>query len=264
SPEDLACVVDSDVDLTRFDLDACCDLVQHDSGLGALWCPPMDASETLTVGDRASQATLNGSFHAFPLLSGMAPTALVGKTFVLRREVLDEVGGFSELIEYLGEDVELSSRLQAKGYRVEPAPVLARATCNGRSFSSVVARFSRWMTVLRAQRPGLMLTYPLFFFSASIIVPLGTLVSTVAFGFPAGAAAVVALSALLTRVGLVFVARARCRQTTGVLSAVIDAILGDLVLAFAFVYAYRSRTVKWRGVSLSVDRSGRLVADESP
>lgn len=257
---DLLCVVDSDVSLLRFDLDASCNLLEHDERLGAVWCPPVDACELRTLGDRASQATLNGSFHAFPLLAGIEPTALVGKTFIVRRDALDEVGGFGDLVDFLGEDFELSARLQTAGYRVEPSPILTTACLPERSFGDVVARIARWMTVVRAQRPLLMLSYPLFFFSASLIVPAGTVVATVATGFPARASAVVALCAMLTRVGLVFVARARCRQRVSILTAVIEAILGDLVILLAFFRAFRSRRFEWRGVPLAVDRRGRLVA----
>ncbi len=258
--DDFILVVDSDVSLERFDLDASCDLLEHDEGLGAVWCPPVDDCEVRSLGDRASQATLNGSFHAFPLLAGVEPSALVGKTFVLRREALEEIGGFGQLIEYLGEDFELSARLQKAGYRVEPSPITTHACVTERSFGTVVARIARWMTVVRAQRPLLMLSYPLFFFSASLIVPAGTVIATFAYGFPARASAVVALCAMLTRVGLVFVARARCRQRVTILTAVIDAILGDLVTVLAFFRAFRSRRFEWRGVPLEVDRQGRLVA----
>ncbi|MEM6733039.1 MAG: glycosyltransferase, partial [Myxococcota bacterium] len=258
--KNLVSIVDSDVDLSQFDFNVLGDLLEAHPEIGAVWAPPIDDGEVVSFGDRASHATLNGSFHAFPLLAGISPESLVGKTFALRRETLDEVGGFASLIDFLGEDMELANRLRSKGFEVRPAPIPTRSTCSERSFSSVVSRIARWMTVIRAQRPLLMVTYPVFFFGASLIVPAGTLLGTFAHGAIAALGSSLALSAMLTRVGLVIVARGRAGQRTSILSAVIDAILGDLVVIAGFLRASKSRKFLWRGVPLAIDRSGRLVA----
>ncbi|MEO1482178.1 MAG: glycosyltransferase [Myxococcota bacterium] len=253
-------VVDSDVDLEGFDLDRMVDLLQSDPGLGALWSPPHDDGPIETFGDRASHATLNGSFHCFPLLCGIDPTALVGKTFAIQRRALEAIGGFDALIEYLGEDVEISRRLRTAGYRVEPAPVVARSMARGRSFQDVVSRIARWTTVIRAQRPLMMFTYPVFMFAGNLLVIGGTLVGTFGAGWPVGASASLALCVILTRVGLAVTARFRCGLPFSVLTAVIDSIVADVVLMLAFLRACGSRSFEWRGVPLAIDREGRLVA----
>lgn len=253
-------VVDSDVDLNGFDLDTMIDIMEADSSVGALWAPSYDCGPIETFGDRASHATLNGSFHAFPLLCGIDPTALMGKTFAVQRRALDAIGGFDALIEYLGEDVEISRRLREAGYRVEPAPMAVPSMTRGRSLNDVVSRFARWITVIRAQRPFLMLSYPIFMFAGVLLVIGGTLVGTFGSGWPVGASASLALCVILTRVGLSVTARYFCGLSFSPLTAVIDAIVSDVVLALAFLRACRSRRFEWRGVPLAIDREGRLVA----
>lgn len=262
-PDSLIVVVDSDVDLTGFELDVMLDQLEDDPGLGLVWAPPVDAGPVSSLGDRGARAVLSGSFHAFPLLCGIDPSAVVGKTIALRAEVLDATGGFDGLIEFLGEDIELSRRVRGLGLRVEPASVTVASCSSKRSLASVIARISRWMQVIRAQRPWLMPSYPLFFFAGSVLVIFGTALASIAHGWPSQAGAALALCALLTRVGLSFVARRRCGQNVSMIGAVIDAVLGDLVLAFAFVRACCSRRFQWRGVGLQIGRDGRLLADDS-
>ncbi len=237
--------LDSDVDCATVDLGALVGALTGDGGLGAVWAPVVEDGG-VTLGDRASDALLAGSLHAFPLLAALDPDGLVGKVVALRRDALQRIGGFEALTDYLGEDMELARRLRAAGLRTQAAPFVAVSRVQGRSWGAVVARYARWITVIRAQRPALLLSYPGLFFATPLLV-VG--------GLAAGAPAVAAL-ALGAR--LVVAVAARRASGSVMTRALADVVLADALLMSAFVKAMATREVRWRGRVLAVDAGGTL------
>lgn len=257
---DVVINADSNADLTGFDLDALVEPLRTDPHLGALWAPPSEEAEQVTLGNRASIAVLTGSLHAFGLLAGIDPEGLVGKLFAVRETALRQVGGFGAFTDYLGEDAELSRRLRADGLDVLPVAQPVRAISNQRSILGPVARHARWMAVIRAQRPALLVTYPLFFFGTPAILALSVLGLR---ALPMVAIAAAAL-AIAGRLLISLAARRYSRRAPGFRRAMVDAMLADLVLLLAFGRALRSTRFTWRGHPLRITRGGKLVADDEP
>jgi ceramide glucosyltransferase len=251
---DIVLVADSDVDLAGTDLDALVAPLVARPDLAAVWAPPVEAGRAATLGDRASAALLSASLHAFPILALLDKAGLVGKLFAVRRDALAAAGGFGALTSHLGEDMELARRLLAEGRRVEAAPIVARSRVAGRSWEQVAGRFARWITVIRAQRPALLASYPLLFFPTVPIVLLAALAAPAAPLF----AATAALAALLARFALALTATHASGRRASLARVATDALLADALLASAFLRALRSRTVVWRDVVLRIDRGGLL------
>jgi ceramide glucosyltransferase len=252
-------VADSDVDLTGTDLDALVAPLVTRTDLAAVWAPPIEAASAHTLGDRASGALLGASLHAFPLLAGLDRAGLVGKLIAVRHDALREVGGFDTLVSHLGEDMELARRLRAVGHGIEAAPIVARSLASGRSWEQVESRFARWITVIRAQRPALLTSYPCLFFAMAPIVILAAAAVPVA----PRTAAVAAIFAILTRLAVAAAAARATGRSLAVPRLAADAVLADVLLASAFVRAMCSRRVVWRDVALVVDRDGLLrLADD--
>lgn len=255
----LVVVADSDVDLAGIDLGAMLAPLRASSSVGATWVPPVegprqkgaDASTSPTIGDQLSVAVLSASLHSFPVLAGLDGDGMVGKLFAVRREALRAVGGFAAFVSVLGEDVELARRIREAGFRVEVLPFVARARVHGRSVGAVVGRFGRWLTVVRAQRPALLASYP-FLFSATLPITLLGLslgLSTLT------AAALVATASARWAVGRFasHVAAVRAPSFAWMLAA-------DVLLLCALVRALSTRTVEWRGRRLAIGRKGALLA----
>lgn len=246
-PAELVASVDSDVDLGEVDLSALLGPLVEPGGPAATWAPPVEVAPR-TAGDRASQAVLGGSLHAFPLLRGVDPAGLVGKCFAVRVEALSQVGGFLALVEHLGEDMELSRRLRAAGLAVAPVGLLVPSRVGGRRTAQVVARLARWLRVIRAQRPALLATYPL------VLAPLpGQLLLAAALGAPA-------LAALALAGRLVVALLARRASGLPLPGAALDALVADPLLLAAWLAALGSRRFRWRGVPLRIGPGGRLEA----
>ncbi|MFN3198119.1 MAG: glycosyltransferase family 2 protein [Bradymonadia bacterium] len=246
---------DSDVDLTGVDLEG----LRRLAGDGVAWMPPAERGPVNSWGDRASQAWLGASLHAFPLLSAIDPQGLVGKLFALSPAAVQALEGFAPLVDYLGEDMELSRRVQAAGLSVSPSTEVVPAVTHGRTLKGIIGRYSRWLTVIRAQRPALLITYPLFFF------PLWPVTVLLALG--ASAAPSVALTAwsvlALNRLAVAAAARRFARRPLQPWCWPMDVALSELALTASFLKALRSRSVVWRGRRLRIDPSGRLWPDPS-
>jgi ceramide glucosyltransferase len=246
-------VADSDVELED---DSVEELVHALEGADAAWAPPAEHGPISTWGDRASQAVLDASLHSFPLLAGIDPKGLVGKLFAVRREALAAAGGFGALTAYLGEDMELGRRLRAAGKRVVVAPLVARSMARGRRLNDVLARYTRWLLVVRSQRPHLLLSYPL------LLAPSPALVVVLVFCAAAQhrALATAAIAGLAVRMGVALAARVAAGLPLEPMRAVVQALSADLVLLIAMVRACSSSEVVWRGRRLTLTRSGTLVA----
>ena len=249
---DFVIVADSDVELGEADGEALLGPLD-DARVGAVWAPPLEIAPS-TLADRASAAVLDASLHAFRLVHSLDGTTLVGKLFAIRATDLERVGGFGGLDGYLGEDAELSRRLREQRLVVRIAGISARSLASGRSFASVVARYTRWLWVVRSQRPLLLASYPMLFLACPIALTLAlTSFSMTGLALAATVSLLRLLAALL--------ARHASKRAAGGLRLVTDVVLGDVVLLLAFAALFRGNTIRWRDHDLVVRaqrRSGGL------
>jgi ceramide glucosyltransferase len=176
---------------------------------------------------------------------------MVGKLFAIRSDALSAVGGFDSLVGALGEDMLLARRLTEGGRRLVMGTAVAESRASGRSLHAVVSRYARWITVIRAQRPALLVSYPLLFASTPGLLALSTaaLVTDGSVAWRAFAAVVMA------RAWVLLVARQLSRRplraSTQAVRALFFAFASDFVLFAAFMRAMIWRQLTWRGISLT-------------
>lgn len=246
---ELVAVFDSDLDLRGASLEALAAPLAASSDTAAVWIPPVEDGRGGGPGARVCAAILGASLHAFPLLVHLDPATLVGKAFLVRRAALARAGGFEALRSVLGEDLELARRLRAGGGRVVALPGAVTARPAHRTLAGTTDRFARWLSVLRAQRPALLLSYPLLFSAAPLILVLALVAG------PLGhAAAWIALASRLAA------ALAALRLGGARLDPLwpLWALCGDVLLLVACVKAIRTRRVTWRGRTLELGAGGVL------
>lgn len=249
---DAVLVADSDVELSPTVVRALREALEH---ADCAWAPPVEVLPT-TFADRVSAAILGASLHSFPLLARLDPGGIVGKTFAIRRDALASIGGFDSLVGSLGEDMELARRLRASSRRVVAVPEVAHSLARGRDLRALVRRYTRWLLVIRAQRPALLLTYPLVLAAA----PLQVLAASLAIAGGAELGWLVLAFVVAGRYATAALAQAA--GPSGTRLPLVFPWLADVVLLSALVGSVLSRRAHWRGASLRVDRDGALV--ESP
>lgn len=249
-------VADSDVDLEGEDLSALlAPLAAPGSTVGACWAPPIERGAVLTRGDSIARAVLGASLHAFPLLAGIDGRTLVGKLFAIRRDVLDAIGGFAPLRHCLGEDVELARRLVQAGHTIAVSGQPAITRTSGRTTDAVLARYTRWLQVTRAQRPLLVVSYPLLIAATplAVIVSLAGALEHMPGLYLAGALV------LAVRLLVACAARRATGLATAPSRAAVDCVVADVTLLVALVRALVTRHVSWRGSTLMLGPGGVLM-----
>lgn len=211
-------------------------------------------------GDGASRAMaglLRYTHHSFRALDVMSAgaKAVCGKALGLSPVAMEAL---KALADHIGEDLELSKRLHARGLDValSAAPaVVPLGTVE--SWGTPLARFTRWMQVLASHRPGLYPTVPLLFTPTLPLVLLAAVL-----GAPVLAGAVGALAAVRTLLALRLAALSAPTgaSDTGLPYALTDWLLGEGLLLAAFLCSlWQQGTVTWRGRTYALQPGGRMV-----
>jgi hypothetical protein len=195
---------------------------------------------------RAVRGLLTATHHDFRALDVMraGASAACGKAMALGPAALALL---PEIADCIGEDLELARRLHAAGERVVLVDTVARIPQRPHApLPAALARFTRWLQVLRAHRPALWMTVPLLLAPTPLL-----LAATLLLGSPFAAIAVVCLVA----------SRALLAHRLAPEAGRGDWVLGEVLLLAAFVCSVRTRKIRWRGRVFDVARGGRMRAD---
>ncbi len=169
----------------------------------------------------------------------------VGPTMFVRRGVVESIGGWPELSNYLAEDFVIGQRAAEKGYRVGLSREIVEHRIGAEPLGKNFAHRLRWHRSTRRSRPagytGQLFTLP---------VPLALILVLIAPAWWPLAAAAAALRLAVAVAHLV------------VLKAplAIHLVLVQDLLAFVFwVAGFFGNTVEWRGRRFLLHRDGRFT-----
>lgn len=212
---------------------------------------------------RTSATGLAGTIDALSLSTEFLPSALVarrleGMTFamgaaiLIRREVLDEIGGLAALEDGLADDYLLGKLPAQAGHRVELARDVVDHRLGTRSFWDLRARQIRWNLGIRTSRPwgyaGLVLTQGT---AASLLFLLATGGSAVGWS--------VAAVTLAVRLGVAWFLAARCLKDRAIGRLLWLVPIRDLLGTALWLAAFFGNTVEWRGRRFHVGSGGRIL-----
>lgn len=176
----------------------------------------------------------------------------LGAGVLVRRDVLEAIGGFSALAPYLADDLMLG-RLPARAGRkvVLALPVLDHEL-GSVTFAAYARRQIRWNRGIRAARPG---GYAGLFVTQSTVLALLLLAATGA--SPAGTA--VAAAAVASRLAMAWVVGAGALEDPSVRRGIALVPLRDLAAFGLWLAGFFGRTVEWRGERFRIGRDGRIA-----
>jgi ceramide glucosyltransferase len=101
----------------------------------------------------------------------------LGSTLAFPRDVLEQIGGFTPLLDYLADDYELGARISKAGYRVELARTVVETHLPDYSFRDFWAHQLRWARTIRDKRKGgyfgILFTFGLPWAVLALIASLG-------------------------------------------------------------------------------------------
>ncbi|WNG33519.1 glycosyltransferase [Archangium violaceum] len=219
------------------------------------------------LADRAVAGLLRRTHHSFRALHVMSAGAksVCGKALGLSVLAVDEL---RELADHIGEDLELSKRLHAKGLDVALCEVPALVPLAPGTWSAALARFTRWMQVLMSHRPGLYPTVPLFFTPTWPLLLFSLLVGSRWLAL--GVATLLAIRTLLSWRLTVLSTPLPLGEGRGegigpapvnpsMRHMSLDWLLGEALLLAAFLSSLvRPLRVTWRGRTYALHSGGRM------
>jgi ceramide glucosyltransferase len=187
------------------------------------------------------------------LLEGMK--FALGPTMSVRKEALEQIGGFQAFADYCSDDFLLGNRIAEKGWRVVLSNYVIDHVIQNRSFSDSVRHQVRWMKSTRFSRPkghfGTGLTFAMPFGILAAIV--GAAMQHASLGFALLAWAVLGRMLQSASVGWLMVRDKR---------AVVDAWLyplRDLMGFFFWAASYGNSEILWRGQTYTLTEDGKMI-----
>ena len=175
-------------------------------------------------------------------------TPCFGSTIALRRETLDEVGGFAAFADQLADDYEMGRAVRAKGYTLAiPAMGVGHTTAED-SVGELFRHELRWSRTIRLVNPaghaGSFVTHGFAF----------ALMSAIFLDFNA-----VSLSVLALTLAARFFLKARIDGHFGTYAGPTWLVpLRDLLSFAVFVASLFGETVHWRGSRFSIEPTGAM------
>lgn len=217
---------------------------------------------------RSHAQGLAGELDALSLSTDFQPSVLVarqlegisfamGSGVLIRRSVLEEVGGFEAIADYLADDYFLGNLPSRAGYRVELSDYVVEHRLDTASLPELIHHQMRWNRGIRAARPwgyaGLLLTQGV---AAACLLLLVAFRHPVAWGL-AGAT-------VAARLAMAWYVAVRCLKDPVAKRALWMVPLRDLVGFTLWAAAFFGTTIVWRGSRFRLGERGKLFPAGSP
>ena len=197
---------------------------------------------------------VNTDFAALVMLARKIEksTYAFGATIAMRREVLDEIGGFLPIANLLADDYEIGYRVAQRGYRLELSPEAVDTVLAIGTWRRLFDHQLRWARTYRINRPGgyfgSILTHGTFWAVANVLYngfsPLSCTASAVVIGMRYLVAARLAWTHL---------------ETDLTVPQFLLVAPKDLLLTAVWFAAFLGNEVVWSGHRFGVQKTGEMV-----
>ena len=176
---------------------------------------------------------------------------VVGKSMLMRKRQLNELGGFESLRQVLAEDYLLGQRYHAAGYRVVLSCHPVNTHNQQLTMRKFLARHLRWAQLRRRCAIGPFLSEPLLYASPFLLAPLA-LGEYELWSLPC-------MAALCARIGNDAVLARSSSGRWPALSALALLPVKDTLLLAAWAVALVRNSVAWRGHTIRIGAGTRVL-----
>lgn len=193
-------------------------------------------------------------FHAGVLVSKQLEGIkfALGSTIVIRKKVLEEIGGFTTVSDYLADDFQLGYLPTQAGYEVVLSDYIVEHILTKTTLEESLKRQIRWARGTRLSRPwgylGLIFTYGIV---TSLLLVIITGGSTFAW--------IVLATTWLTRligawvIGVIILKDSQVRKFLWLVP------IRDLISFGLWCYSFFGNQVEWRGKRIKLTKGGKIV-----
>ena len=225
-----------------------------------------------TLAMRCEAVAINADFWSQVLQSrDVKPLDFaLGAVMAVRRESLDQIGGFAAFADHLADDYQLGNRVARADWRIELCPVVVECWDPPKSWRAVWAHQLRWARTIRVCQP---LPYFFSILSNATLWPLLWALASIpnismeSHRVAEGATfAVIHVSAgivlgfVLMALRIVIAQNLQSRLTRSIEHAVFFWLVPvkDLMQAAVWLLAFTGNRIEWRGERYRLRRDGRL------
>lgn len=191
------------------------------------------------------------------MMEGMQFT--LGPTMAVRRNCVDEIGGFASLGSYCADDFVLGNRVAANGHEVVLSDHVIDHVILNLSFGASVKHQVRWMRSTRFSRPK-----GHFGTSLTFAVPFGLLACFAAWGIGHSTLGLALLAySIVARSVMAWVVGATVVDERHLLRTAMLYPLRDLMGFCYWAASYASSKVLWRGQTFRLAKDGLMLPDST-
>lgn len=176
----------------------------------------------------------------------------LGAVMALPRQVLEDIGGFAGIADFLADDYQLGYRVSQAGLQVHLLPYVAQTLASRETVAGYLAHQLRWARTYRVCRPR-----GYFAYGVTLALPWG-LLAWLASGLAVWAGQLLTLCLLVRLVVAVVAERAGLRgQLPWRYFLLLP--LKDMAAFGLWLLSFFGDTVRWQGARYRVRPDGRLV-----
>jgi len=202
---------------------------------------------------RVESLCINTDFVPMVLVAGVVetPTYAFGATMALRRSVLEEIGGFRALTNYLADDYFLGHRVAERGYRLALADLVVETVLAVGTWSRLLDHQLRWARTYRSVRP-------LGYFGAGLTHGVAWATIHLAYNGYSSRAWIVWLSLATLRALTAWVVCNRFLLAPLRIAEAALVPLKDLGVFAVWAAAFLGNSVQWSGHEFVIERNGEM------
>lgn len=207
-----------------------------------------------TLGSRLESLGISTDFCAGVLVARQLEGGLrfgLGSTLAFRRQVLDRIGGFESIVDYLADDYELGRSIAGLGLKVLLSDVVVETHLPGYNFGGFFAHQMRWARGVRDSRLG---GYIGLAFTFGLTWAIVNLIAAHA----APWSWIVLAAVLLLRVATAMAVGKYALNDRQVVSQLWLLPVRDLIAVGVWLVSFAGHTVTWRGDRFEL-KDGRLT-----
>lgn len=225
----------------------------RDSKVGAATCLYVSTKETNLVQELQSIGMISDFFAPVLVAWNLGDLKVTfGQTIATTRKANASFGGYQVLEDRPADDVYAGRLVAEQGYDVKLLPYVVQSVADFSTFSDLLHKRTRWMTVQRLMRPwghfGLIFTWGLpWALLAVAIHPTAKVALAYLGGY------------VLCRVAITWMVGVWGMKQRGVWKKMPLIPLWDALAFIMWIASWRRSTIRWRGVDYFL-REGRLVA----
>lgn len=245
-------IADSDI---RVETDYLQRVIQplKDEGVGVVTCLYRSLAQGwVTTLEALGTAT---DFHAGVLVSNQLEGIkfAFGSTIVIRKQVLELIGGFGAIADYLADDFQLGYLPAQAGYKVVLSDYVVDHVLATSTLVDAIQRQIRWARCIRVSRPwgylGLLFTYGTVTSLLLLITTRGSAIGWTGLVFT-----------WMMRLVMGWVVGVKVLNDSVAKKFLWIIPLRDLIHFAIWCYGFVGNTIEWRGQRLKLIEAGKLVA----